>query len=139
VDLVSQAGLNADVWSYLITAGFLEGAGTVPKKDLVGAVQAALQSRRLRLAESLPLTPTLARELETFRIKITGERNDTYPSWRERPHDDLVLALALALWYGERHPHIPTPVVVDTSRPPLDMGLFNNYRGPGGGWYSRGM
>ena len=28
--------------------------------------------------------------------------HDSYGAWREKEHDDLVLAVALACWYGER-------------------------------------
>jgi hypothetical protein len=103
-DMVLSAKLPADVRAYTITAGFRPGDGTVPKVDLVGAVVAALQTGRLRFAESLELTPVLQRELETFRVKVTPDRNETYSAWRERDHDDLVLALALAVWFGERYP-----------------------------------
>ncbi len=101
VDMIAEAGLPATVEAFTITAGFTPGDKTVPKKDLVGSVQAALQTRRLRFAASLPLRPVLERELETFRVKVTADRNETFSAWRERDHDDLVLALALALWYGE--------------------------------------
>jgi hypothetical protein len=44
----------------------------------------------------------LLRELETFKVKVTESLNETFESWRERDHDDLVLALALAAWTAER-------------------------------------
>jgi hypothetical protein len=34
-------------------------------------------------------------------VKITEELNETFESWRERDHDDLVLAVALAAWAAE--------------------------------------
>ena len=103
VDMIRDANLPADLTPFNITAGFREGDGTVPKKDLVAAIQAALQTRRLRFAEALPLRPVLERELETFRVKVTADRNETFSAWREKDHDDLVLALALAVWWGERY------------------------------------
>ncbi len=101
-DLFRQGGITASFRPYTITAGQQPGAGTVPKKDLVGAVQAALQNKRLRIAEALPLRPILERELETFRVTVTADRNETFSAWRERDHDDLVLALALALYVGSQ-------------------------------------
>ena len=77
---------------------------TVAKKHLVGAVQAPLCSGRLRFAEGLELTPVLAKELSDFRVRVTDDRNETFASWRERDHDDLVLALALALFVGSFQP-----------------------------------
>lgn len=103
VDMVKESGISADVRAYTITAGYKEGDGTVPKADLVAAVQAALQTRRLRFARALELRETLEKELEMFRVKVTADRNETFAAWREKDHDDLVLALALAVWYGERH------------------------------------
>jgi hypothetical protein len=38
----------------------------------------------------------------SFRAKITTKGHDTYESWRDGDHDDLVLALALGSWYFER-------------------------------------
>ncbi|MCE9560418.1 MAG: hypothetical protein K8U57_00025 [Planctomycetes bacterium] len=101
VDMFRQGGIGTqDFRALTITAGQQPGAGTVPKKDLVGAVQAALQGRRLRFAEALPLAPIIEKELENFRAKVTDDRNETFAAWRERDHDDLVLALALALYVG---------------------------------------
>jgi len=74
---------------------------TVPKRDLVGAVQVVLQGRRIAIAQDLALTEMLVREVRNFRVKIKGE-HDTYEAWRESDHDDLLLALAVAIWWGER-------------------------------------
>jgi hypothetical protein len=79
-----------------------DGSVRVPKKELVGAVQVLLQSRRLQIARTLPDAPLLVKELENFRVKITEAANETFGAWREGQHDDLVLATALAAWLGER-------------------------------------
>jgi hypothetical protein len=73
----------------------------VPKRDLVGVVNVGLQSDLLKFATALPLTKTLQDELKNFKVKITAAANDTYGAWREGQHDDLVLALAVALWYDK--------------------------------------
>ena len=76
----------------------------VPKRDLIGAVQAALQGRRLKIALGLPEAQTLLRELENFRVKVALSGHDSYgvgEEWRVGQHDDLVLALAVALWVAE--------------------------------------
>ena len=100
-DLFRVAGISASVWPLTITAGERSRGGSVAKKDLVGAVQAPLQDRRLKLAEDLPLTPVLAEELAAFRVKVTLAGNETFEAWRERDHDDLVLAVAMAVYVGE--------------------------------------
>jgi len=71
----------------------------VPKRDLAGRLQVLLQSKRLKIAEELPLAEVLMRELLAFRVKINiATGHDSYEAWRERDHDDLVLAVALAVW-----------------------------------------
>ena len=40
--------------------------------------------------------------------------NETFESWRERDHDDLVLAVALAAWLGERWAAQEVNVEVET-------------------------
>jgi hypothetical protein len=35
---------------------------------------------------------------------VTAAANETFEAWRERDHDDLVLALALALYVGSFPP-----------------------------------
>lgn len=74
----------------------------VPKRDLVSAVQILLQNHRLTIAKSLPEADTLRRELRSFRVKIDPKTaHDSYEHWRERDHDDLVLAVAMACWFRE--------------------------------------
>jgi hypothetical protein len=74
----------------------------VPKKELISSLQVLLQTRRLQIAQSLRDAPVLVRELENYRIKITQARNEIFEPWREGQHDDLVLAVALAAWGGEK-------------------------------------
>jgi len=104
VDLFRSAGIVASLRPFTITFGESGKGSTVAKKNLVGAVQVPLQARRLKIAESLPLAPVLAEELGLFRVKVTVSANETFKAWRERDHDDLVLALALALYIGSFPP-----------------------------------
>ena len=77
----------------------------VPKRDLVSIVQVLLQSERLKIARGLPEASTLTSELLAFKVSISLKGHDSYGNdvgpWRENPHDDMVLAVALAAWYGE--------------------------------------
>lgn len=75
----------------------------VPKKELVSTVQVALQSSTLHIARALPDAAVLTEELLSFQVKITTSANEQYGEWRQGKHDDLVLALALALWYAPRY------------------------------------
>jgi hypothetical protein len=75
----------------------------VPKRDLVSAAQIALQSGRLGISRELELAEALRRELLNFKVKINiATAHDSYEAWRERDHDDLVLATALACWKATR-------------------------------------
>jgi hypothetical protein len=73
----------------------------VPKKDLVGVLQVLLQERRLKVAPALEHAATLAGELQHFQLKTVPLKPDVL-EWRERPHDDLVLAVAIAAWLADR-------------------------------------
>ena len=73
----------------------------MPKRDLVGILQVLLQSRRLRIAGQLPEAAILEQELLCFRAKTPTAGVEDAEAWRERPHDDLVLAVALACWLGD--------------------------------------
>ncbi len=54
-----------------------------------------------KVAEALPEAPTLIQEVLAFKVKITANAHDTYEAWREGVHDDLVLSVAMAAWFGE--------------------------------------
>jgi hypothetical protein len=77
-----------------------EGRWRVAKKELAGVLVALFGGHRLRIAP-LPETAVLIREAQNFSVKVTPAGNETFESWRESEHDDLVLALALACWAAE--------------------------------------
>jgi len=82
-----------------------EGGGVrVPKRDLASAPLVLMQNKQLKIAEAMPLADTLKRELLNFKVKINiATGHDSYEAWREGDHDDLVLAVAMACWCGERY------------------------------------
>jgi hypothetical protein len=84
-----------------VTFDRMTGSYNVPKRDLVSVTQLALQGGRLLIAQALPLAGLLRAELEGFRAKPTAAGHETYEA-REGEHDDIVLALAQAVWVGER-------------------------------------
>lgn len=109
VDMIEDAMPLAAIKPILITAGFAvtpDGAGFhVPKRELVSTLQMLLQSRRLEIPSSIPEHKNLEKELTAFRAKITVKGNETFEAdWRERAHDDEVLAVSIAAWLGERFP-----------------------------------
>jgi hypothetical protein len=70
----------------------------VPKRNLISAAQLLLQTRVMRIAKGQPFADILMKELQNFKMKISLAGHDTYEAWRERDHDDLVNALAMACW-----------------------------------------
>lgn len=73
----------------------------VPKRQLVSVLQVLLQTRRLHISSELQFAPVLVKELQTFKVKVSEAGNESFEAWRERDHDDLVLAVALAAWGAE--------------------------------------
>lgn len=110
-----------------VTHDRASGVTRVPKRDLVSAAQVALQTGRLKIAEGLKEAATLTRELLNFQVKISLETaHDSYGAWREGAHDDLVLAVALALWQGANF----RPVTV-TEQERETFGRLGRWRGVG--------
>jgi hypothetical protein len=107
VSLLRRARLQVSIRPVTITTGnqaqLNEGGDwSVPKKELVSTLQLLLQSRRIRIAPRLPESHILVEELVRFRAKTALASNDTLEAWREGPHDDLVLAVAVAAWISEQ-------------------------------------
>ena len=98
-----QAGLAPIAVS--ITSGrrerFANGMAYVPKRELVRGLVVAFEAGRLKVAKGLPLADALMCELQAFRVRLTARGRDTYAA-RSGAHDDLVLAVALAVWWVTR-------------------------------------
>lgn len=110
VDMLRDAAVPAVLTPVLITAGHQvtfgenDRAWHVPKKDIVGTLLVMLQAKLLAWHPSLPLADKLAKELSDFRTKISAAANEQFGAWRTGQHDDLVLAVALAVWVMEKYP-----------------------------------
>jgi IS6 family transposase len=74
----------------------------VPKKVSASLLHVLLDGHQLKFAAGMPELDTLTREPASFRVKMTASRNESFEAWREREHDDLVLACALAVWGAEK-------------------------------------
>jgi hypothetical protein len=108
-DMAVEQGL--DPIGVVIHSGFeihhkpYDSVVTVPKLRIVSELDKRLQSNDLFVHESLKDWPVLRRELLNFRPEITRGGTETWNA-RSGEHDDLVLALGLALFQltGE---HVP--------------------------------
>jgi hypothetical protein len=98
-----------------------QGRWNVPKRVLVSVLQVLLGTRRLHISPGLPERKTLAHELQNFKVKVTQAGNETFEAWRERDHDDAVLAVALSCWAAELAnrglPRIDGPLVTSAIDP----------------------
>jgi hypothetical protein len=99
-DLFYAAGLRPQ--NILITAGneVSQHRGDtfhVPKQLLISAMEARLHTGELKIAAALADAPALRDELKDFARKVSDAGRVTY-SARAGAHDDLVLAVAIALF-----------------------------------------
>lgn len=94
---------GGDTWNQTGTNDYC-----VSKQALVSSLRVLVENRRLSISSTLPLGSVLEAEMQNFRVKTklsTG--TDTYGAgvgaeWREGAHDDCVLSVAMACWYGEQ-------------------------------------
>jgi hypothetical protein len=76
----------------------------VPKREVVMAFMLALQQQRFRAAKGLREAEVLFKEGQNFQWKVSSKSlQDQYGAWRDGEHDDLLLATALGVWWGEQH------------------------------------
>ncbi len=111
-ELMRKAG--AEPIFVTITAGSCEvqvnyGDWRIGKADLVGGLKVLFENpdARFQVAKDIPLVPKFVEELQTFKLKPPTLNPHDPESWRERPDDDLVFAVALAAWRGRRY--LPKP------------------------------
>lgn len=100
-DLFNDAGLRPT--QVTITAGneataVGERRWHVPKGVLISTLDARLHLGELRFAADLHDAPAMAEELKDFQRKVSAAGRYSYDA-RVGKHDDLVLAVALALWH----------------------------------------
>jgi hypothetical protein len=107
-DLFRSARPRAQIVPVTITAGLdtkmaLNGGWRVPKVQLESVLKALMQTGRLLIA-NVPERKLLTKELQAFKARVTATGHEQFEAadWRDRPHDDLVLAVALACWFGEK-------------------------------------
>ncbi len=105
VELLKQQDMEVDLRPVIITGGHQASMTEdrywhIPKQDLVGVTRVVFQSGRLGMAKDLDGGALLKKELQIFQVKISKAANETYAA-REGANDDIVLALAMALWFGE--------------------------------------
>ena len=80
----------------------------VAKDLLVSPLRAMTEpgNRRLHILDSTDEARTLIKELKNFKPSASMRQSNTEADivWREKEHDDLVLACALAIWISKKVP-----------------------------------
>jgi Terminase RNaseH-like domain len=89
-----------------ITGGNRPNGFRVPKRDLLSRLLLLLQQGRLRISADLELCSELRKEFENFTIKYTAQGKPTY-SASSGAHDDLIIALCLAVHFFECRRSVP--------------------------------
>lgn len=94
--------LTAGASSYVDAGGDVRwGANqTAHKTDVIHRLLALSGNGRIRTPSDLPGADALTKELRAFSLKQNARTgNVKYEARRESDHDDLVLALALSVWF----------------------------------------
>lgn len=105
-DLVEHAGLKPI--RIQITAGSAvewqsNSRCNVAKTELISALDARLHTGELKFAAALREADALKQELQDFQRHVSDAGRASYQA-RTGRHDDLVLAVALAVWYAALPP-----------------------------------
>lgn len=101
-DLLSARGIRhvrVNIHGGSVVTKLDDGTRSVPKRDLIGALVVGFESGRLRIAAGLRHVEHLEREAQAFQMKLSASGHDSY-SAREGEHDDLLLAVALPVWWA---------------------------------------
>ena len=104
LDLFTQTGI---VPVPITITGASRATGTlraarVPRHELINGLLVSLQRGRLKIAADLPLAAELLDELASLRLSFTASGHAQIEPMRANSHDDLVISLAMALWWAER-------------------------------------
>jgi hypothetical protein len=98
----------------------------IPKTAILSELYVAFSEQRVLLPETLPEAAALRAELVAFRPTVRLARDPGLASdlWRERPGDDLLLALGTAVWWAETHgyPEFPAAMAALFDAPLLPRG-----------------
>jgi len=129
VELFKQDTESRELYAITITGGTSVGGSgrrlTVPKRDLITTTAVILQQQRLRIAPNLPEADTLLDEFLSDRVTTTETGHDRYGPANSDGHDDLLLALSLALWLAENKPFTYASIHVPRGESPRPNYAFN--------------
>jgi hypothetical protein len=106
VDMLRAAQPGCGIAAVWITGGLAERfdgkVWHVPKLELLARLQTLLETKRLRIAERMREAGTLGRELLDIKSARRASGRLKVGAEGAGEHDDLALAVALAVWPGRR-------------------------------------
>lgn len=105
VDALQAGNLGCWLTALTITTGdkqhYRSGESSsinMPKQNLMAGLQLALESGELRISKKIPAAGMLTKELLDVRMSRRDGAGIRYGAEGAGRHDDLVIALALAVW-----------------------------------------
>jgi len=108
---------------------YVGGTYHVSKSFMVGKFLAAWDAGRVQVPAAASFLPILENELKAFRGAMTAQGRAKFEA-EQGEHDDLVMALAQAVWYFERHKQREMPRLIFS-------GATKPGPGPGGSdWFA---
>jgi hypothetical protein len=106
VDMLREARPGCGIAAVWITGGqgerFDGQVWRVPKLELLARLQTLLETKQLRIARRMREAGTLARELVSIKSARGASGRLKVGAEGAGEHDDLALAVALAVWAGRR-------------------------------------
>jgi len=121
-DIFDVAGLKAKrvtITGGLETSQHGGAAWHVPKAALISGLDARLQTKELKIADTIADHPALRDELKNFHRHVGDAGRSTWGA-RTGTHDDLVLAVALTVWWATSGPRASSERVNIESRSDSD-------------------
>ena len=113
VDMLKSADIGCEIVPVVFSAGAQESfdgkTWRVPKLDLLARLQMLFEQERIKVPRKLKESSALVRELLDIKAKPRPRGNVRIGADGAGQHDDLVMALALAVWMGRSRK--PSPVV----------------------------
>ena len=93
----------------IMQSGTVEGGRyygfRVPKKEMQSVLKLLFEADdRLKIVNS-PEADELTKELQEYTGRRTPVTGNDLEAWREKPSDDLVFAMMMPAWFGEKRLH----------------------------------
>jgi len=129
IDHMRKEGLTV-IPVTIMQSGKIEGGRhfgyRVPKKEMQSVLKLLFEADdRLKIVNS-PEADELTKELQEYTGRRTAITGNDLEAWREKPSDDLVFAMMMPCWFGERRlgPILKLPPMprapIETRQPSLD-------------------